>query len=163
MIYLKIKKIIWTDGGSSRTHSVYQGFLKTIDIKVDNILVHDGARPFVSINLINSLLKEISTKDFALPAIKTTDCIKKVEDNKLITIENENLHAIQTPQAFKKGVLNQAFIKWDKKTIYKDDAELIEKNINSYNFSLVLGEDTNIKVTYKKDLFNNTNDFNGFF
>lgn len=74
----KDKKIIWTDGGSSRTHSVYQGFLKTIDIKVDNILVHDGARPFVSINLINSLLKEISTKDFALPAIKTTDCIKKL-------------------------------------------------------------------------------------
>ena len=97
----KISNIRIIEGGQTRWESVKKGIdaLGAIDNK-DIILVHDGARPLVSSEIINRVIKEVEEgKDGAIPVIEITDSIRQITaDGKSAVINRDILRAVQTPQ-----------------------------------------------------------------
>jgi 2-C-methyl-D-erythritol 4-phosphate cytidylyltransferase / 2-C-methyl-D-erythritol 2,4-cyclodiphosphate synthase len=127
-------------GGETRQISVYNG-LKTI--KAEHILIHDGARCFVSSQVITRAIDALKTHEAAIPTTPVTDTIRNASG----IIPRETLHAVQTPQAFHTKKLLQAYE--ITKNTFTDDASLFEAAGGKlYLFS---GDPANIKLTYEKD------------
>tara|TARA_S200000501_G_C20819032_1_gene741935 strand:+ start:176 stop:1288 length:1113 start_codon:yes stop_codon:yes gene_type:complete len=147
---LKLKNAKIIIGGKTRAESAYIA-LKTIkNKKFNNVLIHDGARPDFSIQLLNNLLKELKKNDCVIPAIKINDSIK-YKDKKLINLNRNKAYLTQTPQAFnyKKLFTLQNSIKAN----VTDDASLF---INAgEKIKLIKGEKENIKITTKLDIKKN--------
>ena len=87
-------------GGKTRQESVFNGLIKSKKYKIENVLIHDAARPLVSINLIRNIVKKIQ-KDCVVPMIDINDSIRKFKGTVYQNIQRENIKIIQTPQAFK--------------------------------------------------------------
>lgn len=144
-------KIEYVAGGKERQNSVYNGLKQ---VKYEYVLVHDGARCFVTNDLINRLKTSLNDEQAVIPGIAVVDTIKLVDDGGKVveTPKRSNLKAIQTPQAFQTSLLLDAH----KQAIGdgylgSDDASLIEK----YKLAPVLvidGELTNKKITTNLDL-----------
>ncbi len=146
----KVRKIV--AGGSSRQASVMIGLAELGD-DVRTVVVHDGARPCVTSDLICETIKSAKRHGSGVAAVKITDTIKEVDRGMVVarTVDRTKLWAVQTPQAFKVELLNQAYenVKKKKLTI-TDEASSIE----------ALGEDvhlvpaplSNIKITTPEDL-----------
>ena len=138
-------------GGKERQNSVYNG-LKTVQSS-GVILVHDGARPFIDIDTIHTLVEAAEHDGAAVVAVPVKDTIKRVENHEVIeTVERSSLWAIQTPQAFRVPLLMEAH-RWAEKNGYMgtDDASLVEK-INK-PVKIVQGSYDNIKLTTAEDLY----------
>ncbi|MBI5195324.1 MAG: 2-C-methyl-D-erythritol 4-phosphate cytidylyltransferase [Nitrospirae bacterium] len=122
----------------------------------DLILIHDGARPFVTAELIKKLLSEIQGNksiDGVIPGIPVKDTIKEAGDDGIIlsTKKREKLRAIQTPQVFRYGALRKAYDRAQKTGFYAtDDAALVEKT--GGKIKIILGHPYNIKVTTPEDM-----------
>lgn len=145
----KVTAIVY--GGKERQNSVYNG-LKTVQSS-GVILVHDGARPFIDIDTIHTLVEAAEQHGAAVVAVPVKDTIKRVENNEVIeTVERAGLWAIQTPQAFRVPLLLEAH-QWAEKNGYMgtDDASLVEK-INK-PVKIVQGSYDNIKLTTAEDLY----------
>ena len=137
------------EGGNCRQESVFKG-LKCVK-NSEKVLIHDGARPLVSQNLIAEICKKIQCADAVICAVKSKDTIKKVNSDYLVTktCNRDELYAVQTPQAadVKKyiGLLENAEL-----SNFTDDASIFEyNNIPVY---VVDGEYSNIKITTPDDL-----------
>lgn len=146
---LKIDKIV--EGGKERQDSVYNG-LKSVE-NSDIVLIHDGARPFVSEKIISEGIKNAIKYGAAAPGVTPKDTIK-VKDEKSFSKETpkrESLVAIQTPQVFKKDIIIKCHeqIKKDNITV-TDDTMVVEKY--GYKVYLYEGDYTNIKITTPEDL-----------
>lgn len=146
---LKIDKIV--EGGKERQDSVYNG-LKSVE-NSDIVLIHDGARPFVSERIISEGIKNAIKYGAAAPGVTPKDTIK-VKDEKSFSKETpkrETLVAIQTPQVFKKDIIIKCHerIKKDNITV-TDDTMVVEKC--GYKVYLYEGDYTNIKITTPEDL-----------
>ncbi len=147
----KIKQII--EGGKERQDSVYNA-LKSMPDDTDIVLIHDGARPLVTKDLLERVLKALtSSVDGAIPVIPVTDTIKWMKSANIVggTLNREMLKAVQTPQVFWFKKLLKAYEKAYKEGFYgTDDASLIER----YGGKVVTvdGEPKNIKITTKEDL-----------
>lgn len=147
-----IKKVQqFVSGGEERQHSVFNG-LKQITSSTDLVLVHDGARPFITVEKIHSLVKEAYQTGAAILAVPVKDTIKKAVNGKVEeTVERSSLWAVQTPQAFHVQLLVKAYEEAFKKDyIGTDDASLVEA-INR-PVSIVTGDYDNIKITTPEDL-----------
>lgn len=144
----KAKSVI--RGGSERQYSVYNG-IKQIQSE-GIVLVHDGARPFVSREVIDRTVKEANLSGAAVAAVPVKDTIKKVKDGKVIqTIERSSLWSIQTPQAFQFSLLKEAYEKAEEQGfVGTDDASLVE--YIGRQVSVVLGDYDNIKITTPEDM-----------
>ncbi len=143
-------KIVIVSGGDSRQESVFNG-LKAVNEEV--VLIHDGARPFVSKNIINNVIKAMETNDACCVMIPLKDTIKKVIDNNIIeTIPRDTLRAAQTPQAFKFNLLwccmKQAF---KDNYLGTDDSSIVEK-YSDVKVKEVIGEEENYKITTPNDI-----------
>jgi len=139
----KVKVI---SGGKERYNSVLNGLN---EVKSDYVLIHDGARPFLSKSDLEKVKEAVFKYDGALLAIKATNTIKYVEDGFIKeTINRENIYGAQTPQAFKVDLLRKAFSMIDLSGI-TDDASVFEKA--GYPVRIVEGESYNIKLTNKED------------
>lgn len=136
-------------GGKERQDSVYNG-LKIVDKNCDMILVHDGARPFVSKEIIKKAVTE--TKKASVVGVRVKDTIKVVSNNEIINTPNRNtLWAIQTPQTFKYDLLKMAYEKAYEENFYgTDDSSLVENLGEKVN--IIEGSYENIKITTKEDL-----------
>lgn len=146
---LKIDIIV--EGGVERQDSVFNA-LKHIE-NDDIVLIHDGARPFVSDKIINDGIKYAKTYGAAAPGVTPKDTIKiKDENNFSISTPNRNsLVSIQTPQIFKAKIIKECHKKIKNDNIaVTDDTMVVER----YNNSVYLydGEYTNIKITTPEDL-----------
>ena len=138
-------------GGRLRQDSVLQG-LKLLPSD-ELVLIHDGARPFVSQNLIKTIIKQTREHGAAAPGLKITDTTWKVE-NSLISsgIDRTNLYYAQTPQGFyKKDIF--AFYDQGKDETKTDDVGLAIKN--GLRVKFVEGEENNKKITTMNDIINN--------
>ncbi|HEY8364657.1 MAG TPA: 2-C-methyl-D-erythritol 4-phosphate cytidylyltransferase [Haloplasmataceae bacterium] len=137
-------------GSYERQLSVYNGLKHVTN---DLVLVHDGARPFITIELIKSLVREAYKYDCAIPGVKVKDTIKYVEEEFIInTISRHNLYAVQTPQACKTKLLLQAHeLALQDNFIGTDEASLLEKYL-SVKVKLVESNYDNIKITTKEDI-----------
>ena len=145
---LKNQKINIIRGGDTRQKSVFNA-LKVV--KNDYVLIHDGARPLVTEEIINNTIKSTLKYGAVSVMIKTTDTIKEVDDNgKIIrTIDRSKLYNTQTPQGFKTQIILDAHNRLQNGN-YTDDCSMLEElNIPVY---IVNGSSTNIKITVKNDL-----------
>ncbi|MBU1727154.1 MAG: 2-C-methyl-D-erythritol 4-phosphate cytidylyltransferase [Candidatus Omnitrophica bacterium] len=145
---VKVKKIVL--GGKLRQDSVYNG-LKAVDAAADLVLIHDSARPFIDKKMVLSVIKEADAFGAAIVGVPVKATIKKVTSRMVVakTIDRSDLWEIQTPQVFRKKLIERAFEKCGR-GIATDDAMLVEKL--SEPVSVVLGSYNNIKVTTPEDL-----------
>jgi len=138
-------------GGKERQDSVYNG-VKII--QADGIvLVHDGARPFVTLDTVHELVEAAESAGAAIAAVPVKDTIKKAE-NLLVseTIERSSLWAVQTPQAFRVSILRKAHeYAVEDQFIGTDDASLVERL--PHKVVIIEGDYDNIKLTTPEDMF----------
>lgn len=148
---LKVDKIVI--GGAERQDSVYNGLKSLENTETDIVLIHDGARPFISDRIIEDGIKYASIYGACAPGVMPKDTIKIKEKNNfsIDTPNRETLVAIQTPQVFKfRDILEcHKKVKMDK-VVVTDDTMVVER----YGTKVYLydGEYTNIKVTTPEDL-----------
>jgi 2-C-methyl-D-erythritol 4-phosphate cytidylyltransferase len=135
-------------GGKRRQDSVAEG-LRSIK-ETEWIIIHDGARPFVTIDLIERGLDAAKETGAAVAAVPVTDTIKFVKDSEIVrqTLPRENLRAVQTPQVFRADIIKNTY-KFAAGNV-TDDAALVEKA--GYKVKLYLGAYDNIKITTPEDL-----------
>jgi 2-C-methyl-D-erythritol 4-phosphate cytidylyltransferase len=137
------------DGGQRRQDSVWNG-LRHIDTPV--VVVHDGARPLVTADLVRRGLEALDGVDGAVPVVEVNETLKQVkEDDVVKTVDRSKLRRVQTPQVFVTSVLKEAHTKAraDKLEV-TDDAQLVERY--GGRVRIFEGDRTNIKVTYEEDL-----------
>ena len=148
---LRINKIVI--GGKERQDSVYNALKSLKNSSTDIVLIHDGARPFISERIINEGIKCAEIYGSAAPGVMPKDTIKvKNEKNFSVDTPNRaNLVSIQTPQVFKFDEILECHekIRYNGEMV-TDDTMVVGK----YGYSVYLydGEYTNIKVTTPEDL-----------
>ena len=114
------------------------------------VVVHDGARPLVDIDLIQRGLEEARETGAAVAAVPVTDTVKVVGDGGIVcqTIPRNGLWAVQTPQVFRSDIIAEAYRRADDDVT--DDASLVERL--GYRVKLYMGAYDNIKITTPDDL-----------
>ncbi len=146
------KKIVVTEGGLERQDSVYKA-IKVLSREIDRVVVHDGARPLLTVEELNCFLEETQDLDAAIMAVRLKDTVKKVDhqDWVLETPPREQLRAVQTPQVFTRSLLEKIHNQADQEGFYTtDDAALLEWH--GYRVKVFPGSYENIKVTTPEDL-----------
>jgi 2-C-methyl-D-erythritol 4-phosphate cytidylyltransferase len=135
-------------GGELRQDSVRNGILSIS--KSDWVLVHDGARPFLTEKLIADGIKAAAETGAAVCCTDVKDTIKLVDDNEIVTqtLSRNRLRAVQTPQVFRLDLLKKAYELISSEVT--DDAGIVEKA--GYRVKLYPGDYENIKVTTPEDL-----------
>ncbi len=145
----KIEKI--TAGGSTRQASVLEGILAAKDC--DMVAIHDGARPFVTTALINTVVSSAKENGAAAPGVVPKDTIKVVDQSGKVsdTPDRNSLRQIQTPQIFDfEAIKNAYLLARDTGFIGTDDCSVAENA--GIDVTIVPGEHTNIKITTAEDL-----------
>ncbi len=145
------KPVKTIEGGDRRQDSVEMA-MRHLDPGTTIVAVHDGVRPFVSLEEIEQVVAEADRSGAAILAIPITDTVKEVEgDSVKSTLRRENLVLAQTPQAFRIEVLEKAFTDARKDGYYAtDEASLVERT--GHPVALVRGSERNIKITRPSDL-----------
>lgn len=135
-------------GGARRQDSVKAGLGK-LDA-CDWIIIHDGARPFLTVDLLRAGLESARKTGAAVAAVPVKDTIKLVDDNNIVktTLERQQLWIAQTPQVFRSDIIKNAYSNIDDDVT--DDAMLVEKT--GYDISLYTGSYSNIKITTPEDM-----------
>ena len=134
-------------GGKTRYHSVKNG-LKTLHVP-GLVAVHDGVRPLVSTVLLNRCFDTAEKKGNAVPCIPLAASLRKVGKTENVSVDRSQYVAVQTPQVFKKELLDAAFQQpyLDK---FTDEASMMDHM--GVPIHLVQGEPRNIKITTPEDL-----------
>ncbi len=146
-IFKDFKKVRIIEGGDCRQRSVFNGLRAG---ECDYVLIHDGARPMISVELVNRTIELVQEKKAITVATKTIDTIKEVQDGKIIrTIDRAKLYNTQTPQAFEYKLIMDAHIKFAGKD-YTDDAGMLEDLGQSVY--ILDGSYKNIKITTRNDI-----------
>jgi len=145
---LKIKNVKIIIGGETRAESAYKALKSLKGYNIDNVMIHDAARPNFSLNLLDKLNKELKLNDCVIPAIQTADSIKQKSLNKIINLKRENIYLIQTPQAFNYKKLYE--LQDNKSVEITDDANLFVKA--GKKIKIINGEINNKKITIKSDI-----------
>ena len=148
-------QIDYVPGGSTRQLSVFNAleYIQKSGAAPDYVLIHDGARPFVTTTLINEVLQATQKYQAATPGITPTDTIKALDSDGFIVthLVRSTLTAVQTPQGFDFNMLYDAHKKAaDDNTSYTDDSEIWGKYCGPVK--LVEGDIKNIKITYPGDI-----------
>ncbi len=156
-------------GGKQRSDSVYHGLVKAQEYQAKNILIHDGARPFVAHDIIDNIVNTLDNEqdNAVLVGIPVVDTLQYCQDNKVEkVVDRTNLWQAQTPQAFDFNMILQAYstliTKEDLaltddvsvwKAFYKDsDSNSNYDSNNNQQVKIILGSDKLFKVTLKSDL-----------
>lgn len=144
-------KITLTFGGQERQDSVFKGLKAATPNGV--ILVHDGARPFVNKEVIKRLVLTAGETGAAIAAVPVKDTIKKTEAFHVVeTIDRSSLWQVQTPQAFRFSILQEAHLEArNTGFLGTDDASLVERM--SRPVQIVQSDYDNIKLTTPEDLY----------
>lgn len=147
---VKNQKIDFVDGGKERQDSVYEGLKKC---KEKYVFIHDGARPYLKKESIQALRECLKTHKACLLMVPCKDTIKEVIDGKVVTtLKRETLMQAQTPQAFERELVLEAYRKGIASHYQAtDDAQMVEMFSNE-NVYAVMGDYENKKITTKEDL-----------
>jgi 2-C-methyl-D-erythritol 4-phosphate cytidylyltransferase len=135
-------------GGRRRQDSVAAGLKRLKDC--DWVVIHDGARPLVTVDIIERGLAAAEETGAAVAAVPVTDTIKVVGDEEIVrqTPPRQNLRAVQTPQVFRFDIITRAYQQANSDVT--DDASLVEQA--GHKVKLYSGSYDNIKVTTPDDL-----------
>ncbi|GAN62483.1 2-C-methyl-D-erythritol 4-phosphate cytidylyltransferase [Acetobacter indonesiensis NRIC 0313] len=141
-------------GGETRQASVRAG-LEALDAlpddqKPDLVLVHDGARPYVTATLVQNVIAALADHPGAIPAVPVADTLKREESGVIAgTVPRDHLYRAQTPQGFRFGLFRDLHRSASSLSA-TDDAKLLEDA--GFSVALVRGDEDNIKLTYEDDL-----------
>lgn len=148
--FSKVKAV--TSGGKVRQDSVRNGLAK-VSADSDIVAIHDGARPLVTREIIVSSIEAAREDGAAIAAVPVTDTIKSSLDGRFVTstLEREKLYAVQTPQTFRREIIESAYERaYADKYFGTDDASLVERL--GMPVRIVQGSYENIKVTTPTDI-----------
>jgi 2-C-methyl-D-erythritol 2,4-cyclodiphosphate synthase/2-C-methyl-D-erythritol 4-phosphate cytidylyltransferase len=145
------KDCIIVKGGATRTESV----LNALD-KADGeiVLIHDGARPFVTEKMIKDCIDTASEFGSAIPTVPSRDTVIKTDGKTVVEyLGKSSLNQVQTPQGFKTNLIKNAYARAGARA-YNDDGEVYKEFIGElYTYD---GDYENIKLTFQQD-FKKTN------
>ncbi len=145
-------RLILTAGGATRQESVRAG-LDVLTPEIDLVLVHDGARPLVSGEIIRRCLRGAVESGAAIAAIPVKDTLKQVAaDGEILkSVDRTGLWQAQTPQAVRTDLLKQAFARAEQDGfVGTDEASLLEHA--GIAVTVVAGGEENFKITRPGDL-----------
>ena len=146
----KASKVI--SGGATRMESALAG-VSEVKKNARLIAIHDGARPLVSVDLIEKTVRAAAEYKAAVPAIKSVDTLKLVEDGETVTgsLDRELVLRVQTPQVFEADLIKGALtFAAEKKLPLTDDCSAAERM--GVKAHIVPGEEDNIKLTTPRDM-----------
>ena len=137
-------------GGLRRQDSVKNG-IDSLDRTLDIVMVHDGARPLVSANLIERCYREIVDHGAAIAAVPVKDTLKKADQGRIIsaTVERDALWQAQTPQGARRELIEKAY-ELNGEADATDESTLLERT--GIPVCIVHGEESNLKITRREDL-----------
>ena len=134
-------------GGKRRQDSVKNGLSKSNNPQW--VIIHDGARPFITESIIQQGLAAAKSTGSAVAAVPVTDTIKEVQHNTIInTLPRNKLWVIQTPQIFRYEIIKQAHEQINDDAT--DDASMVEQLGKTVN--VFMGSYNNIKLTTLDDI-----------
>lgn len=145
----KVEKVVV--GGATRTESALAGLVQ-IRRSAKYVLIHDGARPLVTEDIVRDALHGAALYKCAAPAVPVTDTVKEADHNTVVrTLDRSALAAIQTPQAFVPEIIKAALMHAiAEKKEYTDDCAAVEAM--GLKVHLTKGSNENIKITGPVDL-----------
>jgi len=148
--FKKIRAV--TSGGDSRQKSVYNG-LRELSADCDVVLIHDGARPFIDNDSIIACIDAACEYGAACVAVPVKDTVKLSDDCGFVdrTVDRSRLWQIQTPQAFKYGLIMDAHVKAAADDFEGTDDAMLAERAGS-RVKIVMGSYYNIKITTIEDL-----------
>jgi 2-C-methyl-D-erythritol 4-phosphate cytidylyltransferase/2-C-methyl-D-erythritol 2,4-cyclodiphosphate synthase len=137
-------------GGNSRKYSVFNGLSAFSDLKyTDIVLIHDAARPFVAVEDIERLAQTIQSYDAATLAVPMADTLRHATDKAQDFVDRTGLWGIQTPQAFRYGVIMESHAKAAPGAEWTDDTGLA--SAAGFDVAVVAGNRRNFKITTSDD------------
>ena len=144
-------------GGAERFDSVYNGLKACKD--TNYVLIHDGARPYVTDEIIKRNIVEVQKYKAVVTSVKATDTVKIADDDGFVvsTPERKSVYFMQTPQTFEYSLALDSYSKLieelnkDVKVQVTDDAQVVEMYSDT-KVKLIEGDYSNIKITVPKDL-----------
>ena len=149
---LSSERVRLVEGGATRMGSVRNGF-KEIPEDVDLVAVHDGARPLVTAAIIRAVLDEAYESGAALPAVPVKDTLKKVSNKEMwisATPARSSFWSAQTPQCYRREILEEALAKFPGEKGATDESQLVEKA--GHKVKIVASSYENFKITTPEDL-----------
>lgn len=135
-------------GGAERFHSVKNG-LKAVGYDVELVAVQDGVRPLPTTELIHHTVQAAEEFGTAIPVVEAVDSYRMIEGENSKIIDRTPLRIVQTPQVFRRALLEEAY-EVDFSPRFTDDASVVEAL--GEQIHLVAGERSNLKITTRDDL-----------
>lgn len=149
--FCKVRSVV--PGGSERYLSVYEG-LRAAE-EPDIVLIHDGARPFVTDEIINRTIRSALESGSGIAAVPAKDTVRVVDETgtAVLTPPRDRVWMMQTPQAFRYPLIYRAYQELVSRNIQNvtDDAMVLETVLNQ-GVKIVEGSYSNIKVTTPEDM-----------
>ncbi len=148
--FSKLKTV--AKGGRWRGESVLQG-LKQLDKDTQAVLIHDGARPFISLSLIEKIFAALKRYKAVIPVLRLRDTLKLCQGGRVLKTldERRRLFLAHTPQAFRREIIEEAYrgrIKWP---LVYDDAFLVERK-KLAAVKIIESSMFDFKITFAEDL-----------
>ena len=141
-------------GGKERTDSVWEGLKATSD---GLVLIHDAARPFVTSEVIERVVRKAYETGAAVPCVRPKDTIRTVQGN----LKRDELFAVQTPQGFRTEVIRSAYEKARAEGFASTDEGGMAEHAG-FKVSIVEGDYANLKITTRDDMPVETRTGTGF-
>ncbi len=137
-------------GGKRRQDSVRNGF-RLIPRTDSIVIIHDGARPFVPPGVIDHGIAVCRAYGAVICGIPVSDTIKRAQKGRIVeTVDRNGLFLIQTPQFFKRVLLERAYRNVDFTRAFTDEAAMVEAAGGTVR--IIRGDKRNIKVTDRSDI-----------
>ena len=137
------------NGGQTRFHSVQNGLAKVPDDAIGVVGVHDGVRPFPSIDVIRNCYTTAREKKAVIPVIPVVETVRHLEGEQSKTVPRDAYRLVQTPQTFDIQLLKEAN-RQPYHDGFTDDASVVESY--GHSITLVEGNRENIKITTPYDI-----------
>lgn len=145
-------RIVLVEGGASRTDSVRNGLAALAARPPGKVLIHDAARPGLSLAVVEELIAALEFAEATAPALPMTDAVKDTS-GPLRTVARDALVRIQTPQAFRYETLRAAYDEATEDAV--DDIELVQRSrhvaAHGLNVKFTPGRAELMKITHAED------------
>ena len=139
-------------GGATRADSVKRGLMSIRSATAEIVAVHDGVRPFVTVEEIDATIETARADGAAILVAPVTDTIKQVDSERVVkTLDRDGLRRALTPQCFRYDVLRHAYEAADVTDPSLTDESVLVEQLG-HTVSIVEGSGRNIKITTAEDL-----------